>query len=250
MDAVTRRRCITLGAVPVLVGVGAYAARDAGRGGEERPRFEPVRPGTARALLQQRHLPNVSLVTHDGRRVRFYDDLVKDKKVVLTFVSSRAPRESEKVTRSLATLQDLFGNRLARDMFLYSIARTPEHETPSSLNRWAVWSGAGPGWKFVTGAPADVERLRHGLGFGSDDPAEDADPAYSVGIVRYGTEREMRWGHCQSQGPARVLAHSVLLDFGAGPAGQNSVIARRLAAAGGSSQAPVWNCRLLLAGVD
>lgn len=250
MEGLTRRRCMTLGALPVLAGLGAYAARDAVPGGEARPRFDPVRPGTARALLQRRHLPNVPLVTHDGRRVRFYDDLVKDKKVILTFVSSRAARESEKVTHSLATLQDLFGTRLGRDMFLYSIARTPEHDTPAALNRWAVWSGAGPGWKFLTGAPADVERLRQGLGFASDDPAEDADPAHAVGIVRYGTEREMRWGHCQSQGPARVLAHSVLLDFGAGPAGQNSLVGRRLAAAGGSGQAPVWNCRLLLRGVD
>jgi protein SCO1 len=182
--------------------------------------------------------------------VRFYDDLVKDKKVVLTFVSSRAPRESEKVRSSLATLQDLFGNRVGRDMFLYSIARTPERDTPAALNRWAVWSGAGPGWKFVTGAPADVEKLRRSLGFASEDAHEDADPAYAVGVVRYGSEREMRWGHCQSQGPARVLAHSVLLDFGAGPAGQNSLVGRRLAAAGGSGQAPVWNCRLLLQGVD
>ena len=250
MDAVTRRRCVTLGAVPVLAGLGAYAARDAVPGGEERPRFEPVRPGTARALLQQRHLPNVPVVTHDGRRVRFYDDLVKDKKVVLTFVSSRAPRESDRVTRSLGAIQELFGSRVGQDMFLYSIARSPERDTPQAMQRWAVWSGAGPGWTFLTGAPRDIEALRHGLGFASDDPAEDGNPAYSVGIVRYGVEPEMRWAHCQSQGPARVLAHSMLLDFGAGPAGEQSVIGRRLAAAGGPGQAPVWNCRLLLAGVD
>ena len=150
--------------------LGAYAAREVAVNDDE-PRFQPARPGTARAQIQQRHLPNVPLVTHDGRRVRFYDDLVKDKKVVLTFVSSRAPRESEKVTSSLATLQDLFGNRVGRDMFLYSIARTPEHDTPAALNRWAVWSGAGPGWKFLTGAPADVEKLRRSLGFASEDAA-------------------------------------------------------------------------------
>src|SRR3954451_23015220 len=191
----TRRRCITLGAVPVLAGLGAYAARDAVPGGEERPRFEPVRPGTARALLQQRHLPNVELVSHDGRRVRFYDDLVKDKKVVLTFVSSRAAAQSNKVTTNLAAIQRVFGTRVGNDMFLYSIARDPERDTRGLLNDWAVWSGAGPGWKFLTGAPSDVERLRHGLGFVSEDPEEDANPAYSVGLVRYGSEPEMRWGH-------------------------------------------------------
>jgi len=247
MEGLTRRRCITLGALPVLAG-GVYAAREVALN-EDEPRFEPARAGTARAQIQQRHLPNVPLVTHDGRRVRFYDDLVKDKKVVLTFVSSRAPRESDKVTQSLGAIQKLFGSRVGQDMFLYSIARSPERDTPRAMQRWAVWSGAGPGWTFLTGAPADIEALRHGLGFASGDPAEDGNPAYSVGIVRYGVEPEMRWAHCQSQGPARVLAHSMLLDFGAGPAGQQSVIGRRLAAAGGPGQAPVWNCRLLFAGV-
>ena len=250
MEAVTRRRCISLGALPVLAGVGAYAAREGVLERGKESRFEAVRAGSARAQIQQRHLPNVPLLTHDGRSVRFYDDLVKDKKVVLTFVSSRAPRDSAKVTNSLATMQELFGSRVGRDMFMYSIARSPEHDTPTDLDRMAVWSGAGPGWKFLTGAPADVERLRHSLGFASDDPVEDANPAYAVGLVRYGVEPEMRWGHCQSQGPARVLAHSVLLDFGAGPADQRSVIATRFGKGGATGQAPVWNCRLLLQGVD
>jgi protein SCO1 len=252
MERLTRRSCITLGTVPVLAGLGAYAARERGLppGADAPPRFDPVKPGSARAELQQRHLPNVPLVTHDGRRVRFYDDLVKGKKVVLTFVSSRAPRESDKVTQNLGAIQKLFGTRVGRDMFLYSIARSPERDTPQAMQRWAVWSGAGPGWKFLTGTRADIETLRRALGFASQDPAEDANPAYSVALVRYGVEREMRWGHCQSQGHARVLAHSLLLDFGTGPAGSDSVISRRLDRAGGTGQAPVWNCRLLLSGVD
>jgi hypothetical protein len=69
-----------------------------------------------------------------------------------------------------------------------------------------------------------------------------------VGIVRYGSEPEMRWAHCQSQATARVLAHPMVLDFGVGT--QASPITRRFKAAGGSSQAPVWNCRLLLQGVE
>jgi protein SCO1/2 len=246
MEGVTRRTCLTMGSAPVLAGVAAYATRGLWER-DERPRFKP--PGSAREALQQRHLPNVALVTHDGRRVRFYDDLVRDRKVVLTFVSSRAPAESEKVTHNLAAIQRLFGNRVGRDMFLYSIARNPERDTPAALKSWATWSGAGPGWKFLTGAPKDVETLRSGLGFTSDDPVEDRNPAFSVGVVRYGTEPEMRWGHCQSQGEARVIAHSLLLDFGVGHADPSSPVAKTFGTAASPGAAPVWNCRLLLQGV-
>src|SRR3954470_5003562 len=84
--------CIAMAGVPVVAGVGAYVGLERVRAPRDdtRSRF-PLRGEPARALVQQRHLPNLPLVTHDGRRVRFYDDLVKDKKVLLTFVSSLAP---------------------------------------------------------------------------------------------------------------------------------------------------------------
>jgi protein SCO1/2 len=192
MEGMTRRTCLTMGTVPVLAGAAAYATRGMWDGGE-RPPFVAAR--SARDALQRRHLANVALLTHDGRPVRFYDDLVRDKKVVLTFVSSRAPAASEKVTGNLAAIQRLFGRRVGDDIFLYSIARNPERDTPAAMASWAKWSGAGRGWTFVTGEPADVETLRRSLGFHSDDPVEDADPAFSVGVVRYGSEPEMRWGH-------------------------------------------------------
>src|SRR6202035_4449538 len=34
---------------------------------------------SARALLQRRNFPNVKLQDQDGKNVRFYDDLIKDK---------------------------------------------------------------------------------------------------------------------------------------------------------------------------
>jgi protein SCO1 len=249
MERVTRRTCIAMGGAPVLVGLAAYAARQSGAlDGDTRPRFQPA--GSARAALQERHLPNLPLVTHEGMNVRFYDDLVRDKKVVLSFVSSRALSASNRVTHNLAALQRLFGSRIGADMFMYSIARDPERDRLPRLARWASRTGAGPGWKFLTGAPADVETLRRSLGFASEDPAEDADPAYAVGLMRYGVEPEMRWGHCQSQASARVLAHSLLLDFGTGQGDPGSPIFRKFQSGANAAAPPIWNCELLLAGVE
>jgi protein SCO1 len=222
MEAVTRRTAMAMGGASALAGIGAAAALDRGlRPRNSRPGFRT--PGNARETIQQRHLPNVALVTHDGRRVRFYENL--------------------------AALQRAFGRRIGDDMFMYTIARNPERDTPEALRNWASQSAAGPGWTFLSGRPADVETLRRGLGFTSDDPAEDADPHFAVGMVRYGSEPEMRWAHCQSQARARVLAHSMVLDFGVGD-DASSPIARRFKTTDGSTQAPVWNCRLLLQGVD
>ena len=107
----------------------------------------------------------------------------------------------------------------------------------------------GPGWRFLTGEPADVEALRRGLGFVSDDPAEDADPAYALGLLRHGVESEMRWAHCQAQGPVRVIAHSMLLDFGAGPANINPIFSSNPDNPADPSTF-IWDCARLLKGLD
>ena len=38
----------------------------------------------ARKRIQERNLPNIPLLTHEGKQVRFYDDLIKDKVVTIT----------------------------------------------------------------------------------------------------------------------------------------------------------------------
>jgi hypothetical protein len=80
-----------------------------------------------------------------------------------------------------------------------------------------------------------VDKLRQALGFGSEFAEDRADPAFSIGVMRYGTEPEMRWGHCQSLASPRVLAHSMLLDFGTDPAAVDPP--------------PIWNCSKLIQGI-
>jgi len=251
MERLTRRRAIVIaGGVPVLAGLGAYGAREEGAGQPTgAARFKRTAPGAARASIQQRHLPNVRLITHDGKRVRFYDDLVKNKKVVLTFASSGDASGSARVTENLAKIQRFFGPRIGQDIYLYTIARTPETDTRAVIERWAAQHDAGPGWKFLTGKKADIERLRHAIGFASPDPVEDADPAYSVGLLRHGVEREMRWAHCQSEASPRVIAHSMLLDFGEAIY-PNAGVPWKVNPTADASTAPVWDCRTRLAGLD
>ncbi len=37
------------------------------------------------------YFPNVPLITHDGKHVLFFDDLVKDKVVAINFISTSCP---------------------------------------------------------------------------------------------------------------------------------------------------------------
>ena len=75
--------------------------------------------------------------------------------------------------------------------------------------------GAGPGWLFLTGTPADVETLRQGLGYVYKDPVEDADRSNHIGMLRYGVEAKMRWAACPGMANAPHILKTILWDFDA-----------------------------------
>jgi len=164
---------------------------------------------TARERIRDRHLPNVTLRTHDNRFVRFYDDLIKDKVVVINFMYADCEGICPGITMNLAKVQKLLGRRVGREIFMYSITLAPEHDTPAVLNAYARDHRTGPGWTFLTGRPEDVERLRQSLGFVDPDPDLDKDKANHIGNIRYGNEPRMLWAACPGMAEAPWIVESV-----------------------------------------
>src|SRR5213080_1947542 len=74
--------------------------------------------------------PNVALRTQDNRAVRFYDDIVKDRLVIISFMFTSCTSQCPRSTANLAKVQDALGDRLGRDVFMASISVDPERDTP------------------------------------------------------------------------------------------------------------------------
>lgn len=130
------------------------------------------------------YFPNVPLVTHEGKPVRFYDDLVKDRLVVVSFVYTSCTQVCGPMTANLARVQRALGDRVGRDIHFYSIAMDPERDTPEALAAYARAYRARPGWTFLTGSKEDVALLRRKLGDAA--PLEAHAPRLSVGNDRTG----------------------------------------------------------------
>lgn len=110
------------------------------------------------------YFPDASVVTHDGRTLRFYDDLIKDKIFVISFLFTTCRDICPLATARLAELQEKLGDSMGRDIFFYSLSIDPETDTPERLKEYAKTFGAGPGWLFLTGKPEDIHAIRHKLG--------------------------------------------------------------------------------------
>ena len=171
--------------------------------------FQHIPP---RELIRRRHLPNVELMTQDGKRVYFYDDLVKDKIVVINFMYAHCEKLCPTMTANLVRVQKLLHDRIGHDIFMYSITLKPEEDTSQVLKEYADMHGTGPGWLFLTGKPADIELLRRSLGFTTADPTEDADKSTHIGMLRIGNEPMLRWSACPAEANTQWIATSILSD--------------------------------------
>ena len=121
------------------------------------------------------HFPNVELTTQDGKKVRFYDDLIKGKIVALELIYTTCKYNCPLETARLVQVQKLLGDRMGKDIFFYSITIEPEHDTPEVLKAYAEKYNVGPGWLFLTGKPADIKLISKKLGLDKLPNGNDPD---------------------------------------------------------------------------
>jgi protein SCO1 len=119
--------------------------------------------------------PNVELITQDGKKVRFYDDLIKGKVVALELIYTTCKYNCPLETARLVQVQKLLGDRMGKDIFFYSITIEPEHDTPEVLKAYAEKYHVGPGWLFLTGKPADIKLISKKLGLDKLPNGNDPD---------------------------------------------------------------------------
>jgi protein SCO1 len=78
------------------------------------------------------YVPNVPVVTQDGKTLNFYDDLIKDKIVVLSFIYTSCKDICPLATARLGEAQEKLGDRVGRDIFfLFDLNRTRARHAPA-----------------------------------------------------------------------------------------------------------------------
>jgi protein SCO1/2 len=138
---------------------------------------------------------NAVLRTQDNKEVRFYDDLIKGKQVVINMMYAECHGACPLVTTVMKrTYRDL-KDRMGKDIFFYSISVKPQDDTPAALKHYAETRNADlPGWLFLTGDSYDIETIRFRL-FNMGHPGIDLDFAMHSGTFRIINDATNYWGH-------------------------------------------------------
>jgi len=163
----------------------------------------------SRERIRQRYFPNLVLTSQDGRKYKFYDDLVKDKIVIFNMFYAKCEGICSPITRNLVRLQQVLGDRVGKDIFMYSFTLKPKEDNPMALKHYAEMHKVKPGWLFLTGSADDMETLRRKLGFVDPDPQVDKDISNHIGVIKYGNEPLERWGGCPGMSPPDWIAETL-----------------------------------------
>jgi protein SCO1 len=107
---------------------------------------------------------DVELLDQDGRKVRFYSDLLKGKTVVVNAFFTTCASVCPPMNRNMEKIQEALGPRLGKEVFLISVSVDPETDTPPRLKEYARKFNAKPGWVFLTGKKENVDWALYKLG--------------------------------------------------------------------------------------
>lgn len=112
----------------------------------------------------EKYFSDVELLDQDGRTVRFYSDVLKNKVVIINTFFTTCTSICPPLNRNFEKIQEALGDRLGKDAFLISISVDPETDTPTRLKEYGKRFHARPGWLFLTGKKENVNWALYKLG--------------------------------------------------------------------------------------
>jgi protein SCO1 len=123
-----------------------------------------AKPAKTPAESAALYFPNLTVLTQDNRPVRFFDDLLKGKTVLINFAFTTCTGVCPPMTANLARVQELLGDRVGKDIIMMTISVDPTVDTPAALKAYAEKFKVKPGWYFLTGKKEDIDRLLYKVG--------------------------------------------------------------------------------------
>ena len=156
----------------------------------QKPKFAGQKSLSTDLLQGSGEFPEVTVETSDGKTVKFYQDLVQNKVVLIHYMSIRNEAAFPIVAKVLE-IAKRFGSKVGTDVSIISITSDPQHDTPARLRVFAKHMGVPKkGWSFVrmSGESSTLVASRmHGH-------AHHPMPKAAIDLIQYGNESVGLWG--------------------------------------------------------
>jgi protein SCO1/2 len=160
----------------------------------------------SRSDSTEAYFTNLPLLTQENKTVRFYNDLLKGKVVLINFMFTTCKGVCSPMTANLAKVQRYLGERVGRDINMISISVDPETDTTAVLKHYAETFKAQPGWYFLTGKKENVDWILYKLGGYVEDKNEHSS------VLILGNEATGEWVKMPAMaGPTEIADAAIKL---------------------------------------
>lgn len=149
------------------------------------------------------YFTNLPLMTQDRPRVRFYDDLIRGRVVLITSFYTSCKDVCSPVSFNLAKVQELLAQEVDTPVQLVSISTDSGIDTPEVLRDFARRHNAQPGWSFVTGKKENVDWVLHKLGLYNEKPEQH------TAVLWVGNDRTGAWLKLHALAPPQAILEAV-----------------------------------------
>jgi cytochrome oxidase Cu insertion factor (SCO1/SenC/PrrC family) len=118
----------------------------------------------------QAYFTDRELINQDGRKQRFYTDVLKGKMVVMNTIFTNCKDACPLITEQMTKVRAALGESFGKDVIFVSISSDPVRDTPQEMKKFARKHKADvPGWIWLTGKKEDIDHILKKLGAWSQD---------------------------------------------------------------------------------
>jgi protein SCO1/2 len=120
----------------------------------------------------EKYFTNTELIDQNGRSVRFYQDVMKDKVVVIDSFHTACKSTVPVMNSNFKRLQEAFPADLGKRLLFISVTVDPVTDTSAVVSKYAKQQQARDGWLFLTGTKENVSFMLNKLGLYVDNPED------------------------------------------------------------------------------
>lgn len=174
--------------------------------GAQEPVAVPIPGARAAAPDARAYFTDLELQTQEGRRVRFYSDVLANKVVLINVMFATCDDACPLITRVLTEVRQQIPELFGREVHFVSITSDPAGDTPAALKKFAVKNEADvAGWTFLTGRKENVEHILKKLGQFAENKEEHST------LLIAGNVAAKRWTKIRPDAPPAAIAERLKL---------------------------------------
>ena len=121
--------------------------------------------GNLTPVTEELTLTDLEVIDQNGKRLRFYSDVLKDRVVLINFIFTNCPDACPLMTQKLIQARNLMVDAIKDDVWFVSVSIDPERDTPEAMKTFAERQGVDESrWLFLTGSKENLDTIVKRLG--------------------------------------------------------------------------------------